>query len=122
VPVERNRQYLYANLIIHHHLLCLRTGDYSEEQVERNLRYLFRSSLIRMYWRAAATGRRYLVAGTEEHSFSRLADEICQEYEAVLVADRPAYAAPSTSPESVARWEQLDTNPSAGMATSQQES
>jgi hypothetical protein len=116
---EHNRQYLYANLMINHHWLCLRTGDYTDEQVERNLRYLFRSRLMRKYWRAASTARRYLVPGTDEFSFSQLADDICHEYEAVMPSERPVNGGMSSaaSPHSVAHWENLDTSPSAGMAT-----
>jgi hypothetical protein len=102
LPHEVNRQYLYANIVFQHHWLCLRISDYTEEQVESNLRYLFTSPLMRKYWRASSNARRFLVPDTDEFLFSRMADEICHEYERVLASDR-------TRSESAARWDQLNT-------------
>jgi hypothetical protein len=113
LPHEINRQHLYANIVFQHHWLCLRISDYTEEQVEGNLRYLFTSPLMRRYWRASWNARRFLVPGTDEFLFSRMADEICQEYETVLASDRPRHS------ESAVHWEELDTAPSMGMTEPQ---
>jgi hypothetical protein len=50
VSAERNRQYLYANLILQHLMLGLRLGQTSDSEVDRTLRYLFRSPTVREYW------------------------------------------------------------------------
>src|SRR5439155_11129773 len=78
----QNRQYLYANLIYQHIRLCLQIGDYTDDEVQFHLRYLFSSPVIRGYWNAAQHSRRALVPQTHEGQFAQLADEICREYEA----------------------------------------
>jgi hypothetical protein len=104
---ERERQYLYANLIYQHMWLSLRISDYTDEQVQNRLRYIFTSSLMREYWRAAAKARLSLVPGTAEHSFAEAADRICSEYEDLLAAARSTDAGREASPK---RWERLDSD------------
>src|SRR5947208_2696863 len=85
--IERNRQYLYANLVYQHTWLCLRISDYTDLEVESLLRYLFTSQVMRDYWRAASNARKYsLVPNTPEYTFAQRAEKICLEYEAVLAA------------------------------------
>lgn len=115
LPHDRNRQYLYANLILQHHLLCLRMGDYTESQIESHLRYLFVSPLIRKYWRAAGAARAFLVPGTDEFLFTQMADAICTEYEGVLATaatvEEDLAARPSVGQG--IQWEQLDRESAA---------
>lgn len=108
---EQNRQYLYANLIVQHHWLCLRIGDYTEEQAESTMRYLFMSPHMRRYWAAASTARKFLVPGTDEYYFTQLVDKICYEYQTVLASDLSGRNATPAQPppESVPRWEDLNT-------------
>ena len=89
---ERNRQFLYANLIIQHFWLSLRLGGYTESQLQNALRNLFISPLMRDYWRASAKIRTALVPGTPEFTFNELVDGICQEYESVLASAAGATA------------------------------
>jgi multisubunit Na+/H+ antiporter MnhC subunit len=82
---ERTTQYLYANLLIQQTWHMLRSGAYTEAEMQGNLRYLFRNPLIREYWRISAESRStVLVPDTAEFAWNRIADEICIEYENVL--------------------------------------
>jgi uncharacterized membrane protein len=89
LPHERNRQYLYANLIMQHIFLSLRIGDYTEARIQNELRYLFMSPLMRDYWRAATMARAWQAPATPEYHFAQVADGICREYEAVLASAGP---------------------------------
>jgi uncharacterized membrane protein len=81
--VELNRQYLYANIIYQFHWTSLRVNGYNDEEVLGSLRYLFRSPIMRGYWRAAALARTSLEPGGSEETFARRVDELCSDYEAV---------------------------------------
>jgi hypothetical protein len=81
---ERNRQYLYANIIYQFHWTSLRMNGYSEVMVLESLRYLFQSPIMREYWRAAANARVPLEPGSPEDQFARKVDELCRVYEAVV--------------------------------------
>jgi hypothetical protein len=62
---RRNRQYLYANLIVQHAWLNIRIHEYTEAEMRNNLRYLFDSPVMREYWAATHAHRaRLLVPGT----------------------------------------------------------
>jgi hypothetical protein len=81
---EKERQYLYANLIYQHLWLNLRIGDCTQEQVENRLRYLFTSPIVREYWRLASKARMSLQPGSDEYRFAETAERICTEYEDLL--------------------------------------
>jgi hypothetical protein len=96
---ERNRQYLYANLILQHAWLMVRISDYTEAEMQSNLRYLFTSPLMREYWQASARNRSaILVSGTDEYRFAEVADEICAEYQAVLACMNQCPIDPDDAP------------------------
>ncbi|BCB86360.1 hypothetical protein Psuf_036730 [Phytohabitans suffuscus] len=78
---EKERQYLYANLVFQHVWLGMWMGDHTDEQLHRRLRYIFTSPLMREYWRAASSARASLVPGTDEYRVAAAADLICAEYE-----------------------------------------
>jgi hypothetical protein len=78
---ETERQYLYANLIYSHLWLGRRSGDYTENQVENALRYMFTSPIFRDYWRVAANARMSLVPESDEYHFAKVADRIRRECE-----------------------------------------
>jgi hypothetical protein len=80
---ERNRQYLYANIIYQFNWASAQMNEYSEEQVLEHMRYLFTSPLMRAYWCAAARARKTLQPGGGEYEFSQKVDELCREYEYV---------------------------------------
>jgi hypothetical protein len=104
---EKERQYLYANLIYQHMWLSMRISDYTDEQVQNHLRYMFTSAHMREYWRAAAKARTSLVPGTAEYAFAEAANRICGEYEDLLAAARPSDLARE---EGSKRWERLDSD------------
>jgi hypothetical protein len=82
ITPERNRQYLYANLILQHAWLICRVSDYSEAEMRSNLRYLFRSPLFREYFEASQGVREgVLVPGTTEYRFDEVAREVFAESE-----------------------------------------
>jgi hypothetical protein len=62
--------------------MSLRVNGYDDDQVLGNLRYLFRSPIMRGYWRAAGLARTSLEPGGSEEAFARRIDELCSEYEA----------------------------------------
>jgi hypothetical protein len=79
LSVERNRQYLYANLIIQQVWLNLRIGNYTNEEARDALRYLFSGPLMRDYWSASMPIRRWFVVGTPEYRFSKMVDDLYHE-------------------------------------------
>jgi hypothetical protein len=99
--VGLNRQYLYANIIYQFHWASLRVSGYSDEQVLESLRYLFRSPIMRGYWRAAALARTSLEQGSPEETFARRVDELCRDYEAVANATRGNWAFEAAAPDAV---------------------
>jgi hypothetical protein len=77
---RRNRQYLYANLIVQHVWLNVQIGVLTDEEMRNHLRYVFGSPIMREYWAASRTNRaRTLVPGTPEFAFSRVGDEVFLE-------------------------------------------
>ena len=79
LSIERNRQYLYANLIIQNVWLNLQIGRYSNDEARGLLRYMFSNSIMRDYWVASQTIRRRLVADTPEYLFARMVDDLYHE-------------------------------------------
>jgi multisubunit Na+/H+ antiporter MnhC subunit len=91
VSAERNRQFLYANLVLQHVWLQHSLGASTEAETQSNLRYLLASPLIREYWRATAPSRaRIYIAGTTECILAAMTDEICREHEGALACAEAA--------------------------------
>lgn len=87
LPADLNRQYLYANAIYQFQYRAMMDGEYTDEQIMANLRYLFTSPIMRGYWRAAEFGRsRTLPRGSAEFMFAQKIDEVCREFEVVVNA------------------------------------
>lgn len=109
LPFEKNRQYLYANVIFQYLALGNSLGHAGDAEIQANLRYMFTSSIMRDYWRAAAGARSTLIPGTAAYEFAGMADETCREYEAVLASVRQARTDTSSNRQrSVSEWEELD--------------
>jgi hypothetical protein len=88
--VAENRQFLYANIIFQFHWMSLRVGGYTDDEIMRSVGYLFRSPIMRDYWRAAAPSRAAaLEPDSAEEIFARRLDELCSIYEAVASANGP---------------------------------
>jgi hypothetical protein len=86
----RNRQYLYANLILQHHRLRFRISDYTEAELKAVLRYLFSSPLIREYWDHSERSRAtFLVPGTGEFLFNQIAADVFRERSRLATVDVP---------------------------------
>jgi hypothetical protein len=81
---ERNRQFLYANIIYQFHWTSLRLSKATDEEVLGSMRYLFTSSIIREYWVAAERARTSLEPGSPEHTFTKKLDALCRDYEAAV--------------------------------------
>jgi hypothetical protein len=101
VSPERNRQFLYTNLILQYAWLKHRISDYTEAEMRSNLRYLFGSPVIHDYWLASAGPRsRILVPGTDETGFDQIAEEVFREYvDSLATADAPNAGEPDPSRE-----------------------
>lgn len=99
LSVERNRQFLYANIIYQFHWTSLRLDKATDEQVLGSMRYLFTSPLMRRYWTAAKRARTSLEPGSPEHLFAKKLDELCRDYEtAVATAGRGSDSAQPADP------------------------
>ncbi|UQU62367.1 DUF6082 family protein [Couchioplanes caeruleus] len=95
LSVERNRQFLYANIIYQFHWTSLRLNKATDEEALGSMRYLFTSPLMRKYWAAAARARTSLAPGSPEHAFVQRLDDLCRDYEAAVAgADRGFRPAP----------------------------
>lgn len=98
LPAELNRQYLYANLIYQFNWTSLQLGDYSDDEIVANLRYLFASPLMRDYWRAAEYARAPLVPGSDEYIFAQRVDRVCREHEVSVALATGAPAERAATP------------------------
>jgi hypothetical protein len=83
LSTERNRQYMYANLIIQHVWLNLQIGNYSNDEARGMLRYMLSNPIMRNYWRASESIRQWLVADTPEQLFARMVDDLYCEGDSV---------------------------------------
>lgn len=80
---ERLRQYFYANLVLQHIRLNQRIG--TQEAMESEIRYVFSNPIMRLCWMDTAPAREAMLEpGSDESRFWRLANDVCNEYEAVL--------------------------------------
>jgi len=86
ISPELNRQYLYANVIYQFQFRAMLGGQYTDEQMVANLRYLFTSSLMRGYWKASRSGRDALPEGSAELAFVQKVDEVCREFDTVAAS------------------------------------
>jgi Family of unknown function (DUF6082) len=77
IDVVRNRQYLYANLILQHTWLNLKILELNDDEVRSRLGYLFTSPLINEYWNSTQASRAgFLIPGSSEFDFTQLADTV----------------------------------------------
>jgi hypothetical protein len=82
---RRNRQYLYANVILQHHRLRFRTSDYTEAELRGVLGYLFTSPLMREFWQDSERSRTtFLVPGTAEFIFQEIATQVLHEHRGLV--------------------------------------
>lgn len=79
VSAERNRQYLYANLIFSHLFLNHQLNVIGEPEIMGYLRIVARSAIFREYWEAGAESRGRLAESSAEHEFGSLVDQAMTE-------------------------------------------
>jgi hypothetical protein len=79
LPASRNRQYLYANLILQHAWEGLRLAQASDSEIRAVMRYLFASPLLKEYWLTSASERAKSAVSTDERRFAAFADDVCGE-------------------------------------------
>lgn len=78
--LAERRRYIYANLVFQHVSMHLQVRGEPDEVVRRQLRHLFRSPVMRAYWRLSAAERAaVLPAAGEETRVARIGDEVCAE-------------------------------------------
>ena len=83
-------QHLYANLLLQHVWLQYTLGVATREEMVNNVRFLFASPEIRAFWRDTTYSRNSVyVENTDELTLAATANQIFQEYEAVLACSDP---------------------------------
>ncbi|MET8152664.1 DUF6082 family protein [Actinoplanes sp. NPDC049668] len=95
LPEEKNRQFLYANIIYQFHWTSLKLNKATDEEVLGSMRYLFTSPIMREYWAVAERARTSLEPGSPEHTFTKKLDELCRDYETAVAADHRYRSRPS---------------------------
>ncbi|WP_433725969.1 DUF6082 family protein [Actinoplanes sp. CA-051413] len=100
LPPSTKRQFLYANLIFSFEVRALQSEIYTEAGIIRMMRHLFSSPVMRAYWRATESGRKYLEPDGAEFSYAQQVDRICAEYEEVVArSGRSSSAGPTLVPD-----------------------
>ncbi len=78
---ERQRQYLFANLLYTHVLQGYRVGVFSRAELYGHLRGIFQSALMRDYWAATRHHRSSLKEGSEESEIGKMVDALIHDLE-----------------------------------------
>ncbi|MFE7839099.1 DUF6082 family protein [Streptomyces sp. NPDC057474] len=81
LPTDRQRQYLFANLLYTHVLQGYRVGVFSRAELYGHLRGIFQSALMRDYWAATRHHRSSLKEGSEESEIGKMVDALIGDLE-----------------------------------------
>lgn len=81
LSTDRQRQYLFANLLYTHVLQGYRVGVFSRAELYGHLRGIFQSTLMRDYWAATRHHRSSLKEGSEESEIGRMVDALINDLE-----------------------------------------
>ncbi|MFF9037745.1 DUF6082 family protein [Streptomyces sp. NPDC014892] len=81
LSTDRQRQYLFANLLYTHVLQGYRVGVFSRAELYGHLRGIFQSALMRDYWAATRHHRSSLKEGSEESEIGRMVDTLINDLE-----------------------------------------
>jgi hypothetical protein len=81
LSTDRQRQYLFANLLYTHVLQGYRVGVFSRPELYGHLRGIFQSALMRDYWAATRHHRSSLKEGSEESDIGRMVDALISDLE-----------------------------------------
>ncbi|MFC1442100.1 DUF6082 family protein [Streptacidiphilus sp. N1-10] len=79
IPMERRRQYLYANLIFSHLYLNHKLQIADDAEMLGHLRVITKNEIFREYWKEASGSRAPLAEGSAERIFGRLVDQAIAE-------------------------------------------
>ncbi|MET7452376.1 DUF6082 family protein [Streptomyces sp. NPDC005574] len=79
IPVERRRQFFYANAWYVHLFHLYQAGLVDREELYTRLREFFQSPLFREYWRASKTQRAALNQSSEEASIGHMVDGLVSD-------------------------------------------
>jgi Family of unknown function (DUF6082) len=86
ISSERNKQFLYANIIYQFQFTSLHSEGYTAEQALTTLQYLFTSQVMRDFWKASANARSSLLPQSAEYAFAQRVDEVCRQFDAVVAS------------------------------------
>ena len=78
-PPERNRQYMYANLIFSHIFLNHQLGVVEDANIKGYIRIVAANPIFREYWAASAPNRALLNEASAERLFGQMIDEVLDE-------------------------------------------
>ncbi|MFM9696330.1 DUF6082 family protein [Streptomyces europaeiscabiei] len=81
LPTDRQRQYLFANLLYTHVLQGYRVGVFSRAELYGHLRGIFQSTVMRDYWAATRHHRSSLKEGSEESEIGKMVDALIGDLE-----------------------------------------
>ncbi|MFF1685542.1 MULTISPECIES: DUF6082 family protein [unclassified Streptomyces] len=97
VPLDKLRQYFYANAWYVNLFHLEQSGLIDQEQVHGPLRDLFQSPVFREYWRASGPNRATLADSSDEVRLGHLADRLLEELEEADTDEWWVVGDPSTS-------------------------
>lgn len=75
LSTNRNRQYLYANLIYCHSMLMHKLHMVNDREIIGHMRYIAKAPIFRSYWEAARPNREEIEPNSHEGHFADLVDE-----------------------------------------------
>ncbi|MER6121634.1 DUF6082 family protein [Streptomyces sp. NPDC001795] len=84
IPLEKQRQYLFANALYVNALYFHRLGAMSRVELHGHLRVMCRNKIFREYWEATRHHRESLPYASEEAELGRMTDKLVQEMDNLL--------------------------------------
>lgn len=79
IPIDKQRQFLFANALYVNNLHFYRIGALSQAELYGHLRVMCQNKVFREYWEATRHHRKSLPEASEEFSLGRMTDDLIQE-------------------------------------------
>ncbi|WP_328874254.1 DUF6082 family protein [Streptomyces sp. NBC_00287] len=79
IPLDKQRQFLFANALYINALHFHRIGALSRAELHGHLRVICQNALFREYWEATRHHRKSLPSASEEFALGRMMDELIQD-------------------------------------------
>ncbi|MFI1166421.1 DUF6082 family protein [Streptomyces sp. NPDC020801] len=79
IPLEKQRQFLFANALYINALYFHRIGVMSRAELYGHLRVMGQNAVFREYWEATRHHRESLPGTSEEYALGRMMDDLIQE-------------------------------------------